>query len=109
MCGVAAAGTGTNYGVYGSTSSFSGYAGYFEGGRNYFEGDVGIGTESPNYDLHVIGNRDRAIYGTTSGTYGVFGQSTRSNGKGVYGYATTTEGVNYGVFGETPSGQGYAG
>ncbi len=40
-------GEGSYYGVYGKTNS-TGYAGYFEGGRNYFQGSVGIGTESPS-------------------------------------------------------------
>ncbi len=51
--GFAGAGSGTNYGVYGRTVSSEGYAGYFEGGHNYFEGNVGIGTETPNYKLEV--------------------------------------------------------
>ena len=45
--------SGTNYGVYGLTNSPEGYAGYFLGGRNYFEGNVGIGTESPAVELHL--------------------------------------------------------
>jgi hypothetical protein len=44
---------GTNYGVYGETASSSGYAGYFVGGRNYFERSVGIGTTIPTQMLHV--------------------------------------------------------
>jgi photosystem II stability/assembly factor-like uncharacterized protein len=39
--------SGTNYGVCGRTDSSDGYAGYFLGGRNYFEGNVGIGTTDP--------------------------------------------------------------
>ena len=45
--------SGTNFGVYGSTNSPNGYAGYFWGGKNYFQGNVGIGTTSPARALHV--------------------------------------------------------
>jgi hypothetical protein len=42
-------------GVWGSVSSPEGYAGYFEGGRNYFGGNVGIGIPTPTARLHVVG------------------------------------------------------
>ena len=53
--GVASDTTGINYGVYGSTASPSGYAGFFEGGRNYFQGNVGIGITNPVAKLEVAG------------------------------------------------------
>jgi len=53
--GWASASSGINYGVYGKTESPGGYAGYFMGGRNYFEGPVGIGTEAPGAALEVVG------------------------------------------------------
>jgi hypothetical protein len=53
--------SGANYGVYGETGSDNGYAGYFKGGRNYFSGNVGIGTESPQSLLHLDGE----AYGAT--------------------------------------------
>ncbi|MCD4680935.1 MAG: hypothetical protein K8S00_11165 [Bacteroidales bacterium] len=46
-----ATGTGDHYAIYASTND--GYAGYFEGGQNYFEGNVGIGTTSTNYSLNI--------------------------------------------------------
>jgi hypothetical protein len=46
---------GINYGVRGEVASDAGYSGYFEGGRFYVEGDVGIGTTSPEHKLHVNG------------------------------------------------------
>lgn len=45
--------SGINYAIRGSTNSSTGYAGYFEGGRNYFEGRVGVGTTSPSDEIHV--------------------------------------------------------
>ena len=62
-------------GVYGHVTDTAGYAGYFQGGRNYFEGNVGIGTDAPGAPLDV-GNRVRigvdsgAGWITTMGPYG---------------------------------------
>ncbi|MBW8039572.1 MAG: tail fiber domain-containing protein [Planctomycetes bacterium] len=109
--------SGTNRGVYGKTNSPDGYAGYFEGGRNYFEGDVGIGTTSPQTKLDVEGlsDTDAIIKGTNTGSgYGVSGEHTNS---GNYGYlGTVSSGVygssgssNIGVHGSSSSGTGVYG
>ncbi|MFT5423865.1 MAG: hypothetical protein ACI89L_001656 [Phycisphaerales bacterium] len=45
--------SGTNYGVWGKTNSASGYAGYFTGGRNYFQGKLGAGVTAPTDQLHI--------------------------------------------------------
>jgi len=50
---------GSGKGVVGEVADPEGYAGYFIGGRSYFEGNVGIGTENPGFPL--------TIYGDTSG------------------------------------------
>jgi hypothetical protein len=42
--------------VRGEVTSPDGYAGYFKGGRNYFEGNVGFGTNSPRYRIHNVGD-----------------------------------------------------
>jgi hypothetical protein len=47
---------GNNYGLMATTDSPNGYAGYFIGGRNYFQGNVGIGTETPGSELEVVGD-----------------------------------------------------
>jgi Chaperone of endosialidase len=52
--GWASSTTGSNRGIYGKTNSPNGYAGYFEGGQNYFQGSVGVGTTSPgNYGFVI--------------------------------------------------------
>ncbi len=110
--GHASATSGFNRAVYGKTDSPDGHAAYFEGGRNYFEGNVGIGIDEPSYPLHVETNRNRAISATTSSivgrgvngvvsatsgtTYGVYGQSQSAAGRGVYGIASATTGTTYG-------------
>ena len=42
--------------VKGEATSTNGFSGYFTGGRSYFEGNVGIGTDGPSEALHVVGN-----------------------------------------------------
>jgi hypothetical protein len=74
--GEASSVTGINYGVFGSTNSPSGYAGYFVGGRNYFEGNVGVGASDPAVKVHVTGGSDANLGG---GGYLVNGLSTGAN------------------------------
>lgn len=52
--GFAASTTGANIAIWGATSSPDGYAAYFTGGRNYLEGDTGVGTDEPESKLHVL-------------------------------------------------------
>ena len=119
--GLATATSGTNYGVYGKTNSGTGYAGYFEGGRNYFEGHVGIGTTSPLYPIHVDTSASRGVFATTSGFYGVYGvasastsgirygsffRSNGTDGRGVFGWTPAASGTTSGVYGQSESTTG---
>jgi len=49
------ANAGVTHAIFARCDSPDGYAGYFVGGSNYFQGEVGIGTDSPLSDLHVVG------------------------------------------------------
>jgi hypothetical protein len=62
--------SGVNFGIYSSTYSSSGFAGYFAGGKNFFEGQVGIGTTNPLGRLHVHdpGSGNPSIFLTPSTT-----------------------------------------
>lgn len=44
--------------LHAQTNASDGYAGYFVGGRNYFEGNVGVGTTTPASRLSVDGDVD---------------------------------------------------
>ncbi len=60
-------------------------------------GQVGIGTNTPLYTLHIESNGFTGIY--TSGTnYGVFAQSNSTSGAGVRGSATAFSGATYGGY-----------
>lgn len=77
-------------------------------------GNVGIGTTSPSYRLHVSSSAERSIFGlntASSGEFtGVYGESTSPiNGRGVYGLGSATTGTTYGVVGESSSTSGSRG
>lgn len=91
-----------DYGVWGHSANSNGYAGYFTGGKNYFEGPVGIGVlPSTDPKLDVATSTFTAVRGTTSNT----------SGRGVWGYASASSGQAYGVYGvsASPSGAGVCG
>lgn len=127
--------TGAPIGVWGKVApTSSGFAGYFSGGKSYFENKVGIGTQNPTAYLTVsvndagpliLGtNGSTAISSITNGVAGVTGQATSGdpgpyvagvrgysqsltgNGIGVIGYHS---GTGFGVYGGTGNAGGYSG
>ena len=80
--------SGTNFALYARTNSSNGYAGYFLGGKNYFEGAVGIGTSTPGAKLEVLGDSDPtvSIQAKTS-----FGQDTGLSIRGARNGTTTAD------------------
>lgn len=114
--------SGTNYAIYGKSNSPDGYAGYFEGGRNYFQGNVGIGIDNPLFSLHVKSTTGDGIYGettvsgvsavrglssaSTGNNVGIYGESYSTGGRGVLGVATSLTGSTQGVYGISNSTSG---
>jgi hypothetical protein len=124
--GNAQSGSGTTYGVYGRVVSPNGFAGYFQGGMNYFEGNVGIGVNPVSaVALNMSTSSERGISCTTSsssnnavavlgittatsaGSTGVLGESASSSGIGVTGFASSQSGTTYAVLGWASSSSGY--
>jgi hypothetical protein len=70
---------------------------------------VGIGTQAPQFPLHVT-TAARAGYfvatATTGGSFGLWGQSSSTAGVGLVGYNNATSGQAYGVQGESASTTG---
>jgi hypothetical protein len=78
----------------------------------YDNGNVGVGTDTPGYPLHVTGGGQRVVFGEAtaasgSGT-GVYGRSNSSTGRGVFGEADAPSGTTFGVEGyvQSPDGHG---
>ncbi len=117
--------TGTTYGLFSRVYSTDGFAGYFEGGKNYFSGNVGIGVATPSSPLHIVSDLTAAASAATmvisnySGTNPwVFGVSGRVNssstiaagpGIGVHGKSNNTVGGGVGIYGESYGNEGSGG
>jgi hypothetical protein len=54
VAGYATSATGSNIAILGLTNSNSGYSGFFTGGKFFVNGNVGIGTNTPDFPLVVI-------------------------------------------------------
>jgi hypothetical protein len=124
---------GSGIGVYGVCTdgkgvcgiTTNGYAGYFSGGKNYFQGKVGIGTTSPEVKLDVVASDANAVisainnysgeyfptavYGKCTRGIGVEGRSSDGTGvegtsdyRGVAGYSFSNDGVA--VYGRSNDG-----
>jgi hypothetical protein len=68
--------------------------------------NVTLGGSDTVLDVSTSGSGSRAISGSATGganPAGVYGTSSSSSGRGVFGEATNTSGANSGVRGETPS------
>jgi len=94
-------------------------------GIAYNAGRVGIGTNSPSGQLHVVGSTGlgtvraendaagAAVIGWSRSSnglnYGVYGQAHGSSGYGIFGWATQPTGNTVGAFGRSDSPTGYGG
>ena len=71
------------------------------------DGNVGIGTTAPEYALHVESDGFRAINvvdtANAGATFGVWSESTNTNGTGVRGFASAIFGGTFGVRGRANS------
>ncbi|MBW2987047.1 hypothetical protein KY336_00725 [Candidatus Woesearchaeota archaeon] len=74
---------------------------------------IGIGLSSPGYALHVQSSGAPAVRITSTNgvaleargtSNAIFGYTTALGSAGVYGYATSGSGVNYGVYGQATTG-----
>jgi hypothetical protein len=77
---------------------------------NFTAGNISIGTTNPAYPLYVVGGGQAVILGSTNTptgvSIGVWGQSSSTNGRGIYGYATSATGGSYGGLFRALSNQG---
>ncbi|MFH1746062.1 MAG: hypothetical protein ABIG44_03345 [Planctomycetota bacterium] len=114
----------TPYALYALSGPGSG--GFWEANAddiyNTNSGQVGIGTTSPIYPLHVVSADADAVFGESSvsggvgvygkassfegGGFGVRGDTYGTTGFGVFGIAAMTTGNNYGVYGQSQSQTG---
>ena len=98
----------TGNAVYATTNDSGGNAAGVYGLANNSTG--------PNYGVRGdnAANNGYGVYGyasnsSTASAKGVFGRSDGETGYGVYGYANHGSGMNYGIYGETVSDNGYSG
>lgn len=81
----------------------------------YTSGNLGVGTTSPQYPLHIQTSAARAGYAystlASGASFGLFGRSDSSSGVGLVGYAGATSGATYGVHAQSdsPAGRGLIG
>jgi hypothetical protein len=91
--------SGSTYGVWGRTSSPSGYGVFgqatYSTGTNY--GVFGVSASTDGQGVHGYASA------ATGKNAGVYGESLSSTGRGVYGYAASSTGMSYGVIGKSNS------
>lgn len=96
VLGNSSSNAGVAYGVYGTATTTSGtaWAGYFAAGDVYIADNLGIGTESPLYTLHInndSGNGNLMVEGTTTAAY-LWSESAESQTAGGLWRAMLTGG-----------------
>mgnify|MGYP001263590322 CR=1 FL=1 len=99
--GAAAGTSGENYGVYGYSASSGGYAGFFSGSG---ADAVRVQNGGSGRAIQAYAVNDTAVWGRTdNGLAGVDGWNSSATGRGVSGYASSTTGMNHGVWGQSAS------
>lgn len=91
----------------------------------YTQGNVGVGTASPFYPLHIVDNGGIGVYsnndtggstaysyyanatGATGTAYGMWVANSNPSGRGIYVDMTSTTGINYALRGFVDSPDGY--
>jgi len=101
---------GPDIGVDGEAEFFNVYGSYGMRGQGQSHGGYFIGGSIGVYGRPAATAAGTGVYGeataTTGITYGVRGVSESTSGNGVYGEATATTGTTYGVRGESESTSG---
>lgn len=87
--------TGTTYGIHSQVLSNEGFSGYFIGGKFHVGGNVGIGTESPQYRLDIeasgTGSTGLAAFRNSLGDQKVQIRQNSNGAGAVYVYRTGEE------------------
>ena len=79
--------TSTNYGIYvnAANSTADNFSGYFVGAKSYFEGNIGLGTTTPEAKLHVNGTILAGAQTTSPNT------TTLNGGEGIVMPGSTSD------------------
>lgn len=94
----ATASSGTNVAVQAATNSSSGYALYATGGRNYFQGNLGVGTDQPATKLHVNGTaRMENLAATNTTTRGALGIDSANGNISARSFGAGNDVIAYSV------------
>ncbi|MBZ0172800.1 MAG: tail fiber domain-containing protein, partial [Phycisphaerales bacterium] len=98
--------TSTGSAVFGQATNPTGYAGFFMGGMNYFQNNVGIGTMMPTTNLHVVGGAavtGNSVFGGDDGAFWPVTVQTSDNGYGMV-HGSTQSDSSVGTFVDADSG-----
>ncbi len=84
VSGGASHASGVTYGVYGYAASPNGFAGYFQGTKSYFSGNVGIGVSSPTATLDIAGTAKMTGFTLPTGAASNYVLTADTNGVGTW-------------------------